>query len=72
MKVQLSITPSSGSSMHDNVDVPATGTSVEEVLRIAGKTASGMQIAVNGEPAALNTHVKPNDQVTLTERVRGS
>jgi sulfur carrier protein ThiS len=72
MQVQLKITPSGGAGYDTGVTVPKTGTSVEEVLKTAGKTADGMLISVNGEPAALNTHVKPDDQVTLTERVRGS
>ena len=72
MKVILTTKPVSGDSNSTDVEVPATGTSVAEVLKSSGKSADKMSIAVNGKPAQLDTHVPAGATVTLTEKTRGS
>lgn len=66
--VKVTITPSSG----EPVELKASGNSVAEVLKAAGRSAERMNIFVNGRAARPDTHVKTGDEIELQERAAGS
>jgi hypothetical protein len=71
-KATLKVVPASGNSTERLVEVKGTGCSVRELLDVEGYDLKRMQISVNGEPAALNSHVGEGAVVTLTEPISGS
>ncbi len=66
--IKVKVVPSSG----EVTNLTASGYSVREVLAAAGRDPKGMHILVNGGSANLDTHVKDGDEITLTERPKGS
>lgn len=66
--IKVTVTPASGKQ----IKLEATGNSVAEVLRSAGREAKGMNIFVNDQAATLDTHVKDGDTINLAERPKGS
>lgn len=66
--ITVKVVPSSG----EVTTLTATGNSVREVLEAAGRTSEGMHVLLNGNSATLDTHVKSGDEISLTERPKGS
>ncbi|MBP9669484.1 MAG: hypothetical protein KBE09_04305 [Candidatus Pacebacteria bacterium] len=75
-QVKIKTVPIQGKVNSQDVDVKESGSSLKDVLESAGKSWTGMQVAIDGEPVDATkshlVHVKAGATVTLTERARGS
>lgn len=81
MKIGVKVVPTQGASTKLEVNMEASGASIEEVCKAAGIDTKNMDFTVNGKPAELTTHVGPKDAleakdqtpvVAVSERPRGS
>lgn len=68
LKIKVKIVPSEGRSRTQTVVVAASGASLGEVLASGNIDTKNKDFTINGKPAALDTHVTPDDIVQAAER----
>jgi hypothetical protein len=75
-KVHIKTVPSSGKTTTVEVEVKATGSSLEEIAKSQKIVLTSMQVSINKEPVDAAkphlVHVPAGATITLTEKARGS
>ena len=69
-KIKVKVVPAQGKTK--TVTLEATGAPLRDVLMKGGYDASNFEVKKNGKSADLSSYVSDGDEVSLTERVKGS
>ena len=69
-KIKVKVVPTQGKAK--TVTLEATGAPLGEVLKKGGYDPKSFEVKANGKAADLDSFVTDGDEVSLTERVKGS